>query len=386
MNLIDLWNQLAPDFRGTIVRILLATLVLLFVWGSRKVLAAIVVSPLRRAAERSQRRWDDVLLDSIVVPARVLIIALGLALGAEILQIDPITNSFVQHLIRTLVVVALFMAGISAVDVIAPSSVRLFGVTGLSISDRLLPFLRTMLKLLFVALGVLVIVQEWGYDASGLIAGLGIGGLAISLAAQDTVKNLFGFTTIVGDQPFVVGDFIKTNDVEGTVEHVGVRSTRIRQMDQAYVTVPNSVLANSAILNWSRLSKRWINMTLRITYDAHRDDIQTLLQRVRDMLKSREHVAPDGMLVSFINFGDAGFEILIRCYIMLGDWPAFTAEREQINLDIMKIVEELGLHIAFPARAVYIDTMSNAPRSPVSASTSASVQGASQATEEKTQK
>jgi MscS family membrane protein len=375
MNLIDFWNQLAPDARGTIIRLVLAVLVLLFVWGLRKVLAAIVVAPLRRAAERSQRRWDDVLLDSIVVPARVLIIALGLAIGAEILQVDPITNIFVQHLIRTLVVVALFMAGIRAVDIIAPSSVRLFGVTGLSISDRLLPFLRTMMKLLFVALCVLVIVQEWGYDASGLIAGLGVGGLAISLAAQDTIKNLFGFTTIVGDQPFVVGDFIKTNDVEGTVEHVGVRSTRIRQMDQAYVTVPNSVLANSAILNWSRLSKRWINMTLRITYDAHRSDIQTLLERVRDMLKSREHVAPDSVLVSFINFGDAGMEILIRCYILLGDWPEFTAEREQINLDIMKIIEELGLHIAFPARAVYIDTT---PR--------ASVQGASQATEEKTQK
>src|SRR5262249_35855949 len=132
-------------------------------------------------------------------------------------------------------------------------------------------------KLLFIVLAVLVIVQEWGYDPSGLIAGLGIGGLAISLAAQDTVKNLFGFTTIVGDQPFTVGDFIKTADVEGTVEHVGVRSTRIRRQDQAYVTVPNSVLANSAILNWSRLSKRWIDMTLRITYDASRSDILKLL-------------------------------------------------------------------------------------------------------------
>jgi MscS family membrane protein len=380
MNLTDLWNQLSPDVRGTLIRILLATLALLLVWGLRRLLAAIVVAPLRRAAERSQKRWDDILLDSIVVPARVLIIALGFALGAEILQLDPVTNIFAQHLIRTLVVVALFMAGVRAVDVIAPSSVRLFGVTGLNISERLLPFLRTAMKMLFVALGVLVIVQEWGYDASGLIAGLGVGGLAISLAAQDTIKNLFGFTTIVGDQPFMVGDFIKTHDVEGTVEHVGVRSTRIRQMDQAFVTVPNSVLANAAILNWSRLSKRWINMTLRITYDAGRTDIQSLLEQVRAMLKSREHVDSESVLVSFISFGDAGFEILIRCYVTLADWPVFTAEREQINLDIMKIIEELGLHIAFPARAVYIDT--NKPPAPMPTS----VQGGSQATEEKTQK
>jgi MscS family membrane protein len=376
MNLIELWEQLSPNVRDTLVRIILAALVLLFAWGLRKVLAAIVVAPLRRAAERSSRNWDDILLDTIIVPARILIIALGLAIGAQILQIDPTTNNFVQHLIRTLVVVALFMGGIRAIDVVAPSSIRLFGVTGLTISERLLPFLRTAFKLLFVALCVLVIVQEWGYDASGLIAGLGVGGLAISLAAQDTIKNLFGFTTIVGDQPFMVGDFIKTPDVEGTVEHVGVRSTRIRQLDQAYVTVPNSVLANAAILNWSRLSKRWINMTLRITYDAHRSDIQSLLEQVRALLISREHVDTDSVLVRFINFGDFGYEILVRAYVTLADWGAFTAEREIINLEMMKIVEELGLHIAFPSRAVYID---NTPRPPMSAP------GESKTTEENTQ-
>jgi len=374
MNLIDLWNQLAPDVRDNLVRVMLAALALLFVWGLRRVLAAIVVAPLRRAAERSNRNWDDLLLDTIIIPARVLILALGLAIGAEILRPDAATNAFVQHLIRTLVVVALFLAGIRAIDVVAPSSVRLFGVTGLNISERLLPFLRTVSKLLLVVLGVLVIVQEWGYDASGLVAGLGIGGLAFSLAAQDTVKNLFGFTTIVGDQPFMVGDFIKTPDVEGTVEHVGVRSTRIRQLDQAYVTVPNSVLANAAILNWSRLSKRWINMTLRITYDAHRADMQTLLERLRTMLTEREHVEPESVLVSFINFGDFGMEILVRAYITLADWNEFTAEREIINLEIMKIVEDLGLHIAFPSRAVYID---NTPRAPVS------VPGSPPITEEK---
>src|SRR5690349_3633593 len=115
MNLIELWEQLPPHIRDTLVRIILAALVLLFVWGLRKVLAAIVVAPLRRAAERSSRNWDDILLDTITVPARILIIALGLAIGAQILQIDPTTNNFVQHLIRTLIVIALFMAGIRAI-------------------------------------------------------------------------------------------------------------------------------------------------------------------------------------------------------------------------------------------------------------------------------
>ncbi len=111
-----------------------------------------------------------------------------------------------------------------------------------------------------------------------------------SLAAQDTVSNLFGFTTIVGDQPFIVGEFIKTPDAEGIVEHVGVRSTRLRQLDQAYVTVPNNKLASSAILNWSRLSKRRLNTILSIRYSATSDQIRDLCQRIRDLLNARDSV------------------------------------------------------------------------------------------------
>jgi MscS family membrane protein len=361
MDISAFYNNLPPDIRENLLRLLLAVLVLAFVWIARKVLARIVVAPLRQLAGRSSTRWDDVLLDAMIVPARFLIIALGLLVGAEILKVDIDTSLFVQHLIRTLVVIALFLTGYRLVNILAPSSVRLFGMTGMTVDERLLPFLRTVIKLILFAIALVIIVQEWGYDVSGLVAGLGLGGLAFSLAAQDTVKNLFGFTNIVGDRPFVVGDFIKTPDVEGTVEHVGVRSTRIRQQDQAYVSVPNSTLANSAILNWSRLSKRWINMTLRITYDADLDHIEKLLERLREMLKSRDSVDDDSVLVRFINFGDAGMEILIRCYIALADWGAFTEEREIINLEILKIIEELGLHIAFPARPLYVGTTPPSP-------------------------
>ena len=212
--------------------------------------------------------------------------------------------------------------------------------------------MRTAIKLILIALALVIIIQEWGYDVSGLVAGLGLGGLAFSLAAKDTVENLFGFTTIVGDQPFMVGEFIKSNDIEGTVEHVGIRSTRIRQPDQSYVTVPNSKLASSPILNWSRLSKRWYNTTLRVTYSASRQEIVELMGRIRSMLAEREKVQADSIIVNFINFGDFGFEILVRCYINLADWPTFTNERETINLEIMRIFEELGRKMAFPSRTM----------------------------------
>jgi MscS family membrane protein len=218
--------------------------------------------------------------------------------------------------------------------------------------------LRTGLQIIILAILLVIIIGEWGYDVSGLIAGLGLGGLAVSLAAQDTIANVFGFSAIVADRPFVVGEVIKTPDVEGTVEHVGLRSTRVRQPDQALVTLPNSKLVSSAILNWSRLSKRWLNLTLRIDYNANSQQIQSLIERLRTTLAEREHVETDSVVVFFTNFGDQALEVLVRCYIMLPDWTDFSREKEAINLEIMRIIEELDLSIALPNRTVFIENRS----------------------------
>ena len=351
-NLTSFWNSLSPDLRDNLTRAVLSVAVLALFWLLRRLLAAVFVRPLHALAKRNNSGWDEVLLAIITIPARLIIIALGLLVGAEILNVDVTTAVFVIHLARVFIIIALLLAAYQIVDALAPSSNRLFRLTGLTINERLLPFMRTAIKLILIALALVIIIQEWGYDVSGLVAGLGLGGLAFSLAAKDTVENLFGFTTIVSDQPFMVGEFIKSNDIEGTVEHVGIRSTRIRQPDQSYVIVPNSKLASSPILNWSRLSKRWYNTTLRVNYSATRQDIVELMTRIRAMLTAREQVQADSVIVNFINFGDNGFEILIRCYINLVDWPAFTTERETINLEIMRIFEELGLKIAFPGHAI----------------------------------
>ncbi len=353
IDLTQFWTNLNPDLRSTLLRVGLAILALFLIWLLRRLLAAIVVAPLRRIARRTNAQWDDLLLDTIMLPARLLIIAIALAVGAQILLVDIVTFAFVQHIIRTLIIVAVLVALLRAVDSLAPSSNRLFRVTGLSITERLLPFVRTAIKLLLIAIAVVIVIQEWGYDVSGLVAGLGLGGLAFSLAAKDTVENLFGFTTIVGDQPLVVGEFIKTADVEGTVEHVGIRSTRIRKLDQSLVTVPNSKLASAPIQNWSRLSKRWVDLKLVIAYDASRTQIETFLERVRVMLTTRDQVEQGSVFVRLVNFGEMGMEVLVRCYISQQDWALYSEEKEIINLEILRIIEELNLHLAM--RSVFVD-------------------------------
>ncbi len=363
---IDFLNTLPPQLRSTIVRVLLACLALLLIWLLRRGLTRVLLLPFRRWVNTTTTQYDDWLLKVLEGPIRLVIFALGITIAAEIISIDTGTSAFVSHLSRTFVILAVIMAFYSATDVIIRSSPRLESITGLKLNEQLLPFMRSALKFIIIALGLVIILQEWNYDVNGLVAGLGLGGLAFSLAAQDTVANLFAFTTIVTDRPLAVGEYIVTPQVEGTVESVGSRNVRIRRLDQAYVTIPNSMITSGPIVNWSRLARRQLNFTLGVTYQASSDQMRELLERIRNMLAAREKVDADTVVVYFTDFGDSALNVLVRCYVWEADWGAFQAEKELINLVIMDIVADVGLSIAFPSRSVYIERVpGDAPPRPV---------------------
>jgi MscS family membrane protein len=350
INFDQLNRDLAP--------VLLIILAVIFIWLTRRILLLLLGRPLAKLLERTGRTDVDEIIKTIVVPpVRILLIALSIYLASRLLTLDPSASVFVQQLTQMLVIIAVTLIIYRLVSMVFLTRGRLYSITGIAVEDALLPFVRTGLQIVIVAMAVILVLRAWGFDVSGLIAGLGIGGLAISLAAQDTLSNLFGFTAIVGDRPFVVGEYIKTKDLEGTIEKVGLRSTRVRQIDQAVVTVPNSVLASSAILNWSRLQKRQINLTLGITYGVHSAELQELLKRLRDVLAKRETVDPNSVVVNLVNFGERSLEILVRCYLNIAEWGPFTQEKENIFLEIMATVEEMGLQVAVPSRTLYIENL-----------------------------
>lgn len=347
---------LSPELQDSLARLLLAALALLAIWLLRRLVIRLLLPLFRRLVRRSKMDVDDLLLQAIGTPVRLLLIALGLHVAVEIATPGPVPL-FVQHLTRTLVILAVFAAAYQTVGLATRSTPFLSDLTGVRIDEQLLPFVRTALRIVLLAIAIVIVLQEWEYDVGGLIAGLGLGGLAFALAAQDTAANLFGFTTIVGDRPLVVGEYIITPDVSGTVERVGFRSTRIRQLDQAIVTIPNSKLASSVILNWSRLSRRRVNFTIGITYAARSDDIRRLIERIEDLLKTHEAVIEDTITVLFTNFGDSALEILVRCYVTITDWTEYMREQQAIMLAVMDLVRELGLDFAFPSRSVYIENL-----------------------------
>lgn len=359
---LDFLRNLSPEVRFTIIRIMLALVTVLVIWLLRSVLTWVIFQPIRALmGQRQNAGAANVILDNLEMPIRILVVALGLGVAAIILETDRTTDTFVSHLTRSLVIVAIALMIYNLFGLMTASSPRLRRITGISIDEQLVPFLKTVLRVMIIIFTALIILQEWEFDISALIAGLGVGTLGISLAAQDTVSNLFAFSTIVSDRPFVVGEFIKTPDVEGVVDRVGSRTTRIRQPDQAYVTVPNSKLANAAITNWSRLTKRRMDFTLGVTYNITAANMRVLLSQLRELLTSHEKIDPDTVIVRFVSFGDSALNIRMIAEVHEPNWGAFQAVMEEINLQIMDIVENLGLSIAFPRRLLHIENMAFTP-------------------------
>ncbi len=358
----ELFSQLPDWAENMILQIFALIIALLLIWIGRHVVTWAIMRPLQRISSRSQMPFDDKIVTAVKMPMRWFVVAAALLVSVTILDTGDSVTVFVQRLGRSAILIGMMLLFYKLVDIFAFSSNMLFRVTGLSIEERLLPFIRTSIKVLILVIGVLAVMSEWDYDVTGLVAGVGLSGLALSLAAQDTASNLFGFASIIGDRPFDVGDYIVTPDVEGVVEEVGIRSSRIRQLDQALVTIPNSTLANSVVKNWSRLSKRRVDYMLGVTYDSTSEDLQHLLHRVRELLNNWASVEPGSVVVYFMEFGGSSLDILVRCYLTIPDWGEFQAEKEQINLQVMDLVAELGLSVAFPSRSLYLENLPDLAR------------------------
>lgn len=221
----------------------------------------------------------------------------------------------------------------------------------ISISNILSAFFRTVL----IVLGLAMIISEWGYDINGFIAGLSLGGLAISLAAKDTMSNIFSGMIILADKPFKVGDWVVCNTIEGTVEQISFRSTSIRTLPQALVYIPNSLLTNTPIVNYTARNKRRIDITLGVIYGTTPKQLKDFIQKIREKLWKNEDIINDDIIVTFSDMNSSSLDIRIICYSHFTDFASYTNTKEAVNFDIMNTLEEVGTSAAYPSTSVYIE-------------------------------
>jgi MscS family membrane protein len=355
-----MWERFIDVFSHTFLeievwRIIAAGVILIFALAIRKVFLNILISFLKKLTSKTKTEVDDKLVEAIDPPGKLLIVVIALYFVLKVLLIDVSGDSFGGHIVRTLFIFTIFWMIYRAAGIIAHLFEGLAKKTETDLDDMLLPFINKGIKVIVVIVGITVIAKEWRYDLGALLTGLGLGGLAFALAAQETLANMFGGMTIMLDKPFSVGDWILTPDVEGTVEDIGFRSTRIRTFAHALVTVPNSTLAKSAITNWSRMGKRRITFNLRIKYQTTAEKMDKLLQRTRELLTNHPEIHPQTIFVFFDKFGENSYELFFYFFTITTIWKKYLEVKEDVNLKIMQILDELEIEIALPSTSVYIE-------------------------------
>lgn len=306
----------------------------------------------------SKKTSTELLLNTFVAfegPLRLFFIGLGFYISLMYLPLEEKTDEAIIQIYRSFII---FLIGYGLYNLSASTSVMFQKVStklNVEVDEILLPFLSKFVRIIIVALMFSIIVDDWGYDVNGFVAGLGLGGLAFALAAKDALANLFGGVIIIMEKPFALGDWIKTPSVEGTVEGISFRSTEIRTFAQAIVTVPNSMLANEPITNWTKMGKRRITFNLGVTYTTTKEKLATVVKRIDELLKKDPEVDQEVIFVRFSEFNDSSLDIFLYFFTKTTSWDKYLEVKENINFKIMEILEEEGVSVAFPSRSIYIE-------------------------------
>jgi MscS family membrane protein len=208
-------------------------------------------------------------------------------------------------------------------------------------------------KLVVLVLGLLTVLEVVGVNVTALIAGLGVGGIAVALAAQKTVENLFGGLSLIADQPVKVGDFCRFGEQMGTVERIGLRSTRVRTLDRTVVSVPNAEFANLRLENFAERDRIWLQVKLGLRYETTPDQLRHVLIRLRELLYAHPRVDPDPARVRFVAFGPSSLDLEIFAYVRTPDYNEFLAVREDLYLRMMEVVAASGTAFAFSSHTIY---------------------------------
>jgi MscS family membrane protein len=354
---MDFFNSLATQALGpwTMSQLLVAFGFLVGGFVLRALFNALVAKRLKVAAEKTETEADDLAVAAIFSPLGLILPVLGIFFSVRtLLVIQPTWLGYADVGFRIATIFVLTWTGFRMLDALAVLLGELTSRTESKLDDQLIPLIRKATKAFIFILAFILTAQNLGYSVSGLLAGLGIGGLALAMAAKDTLANLFGSMMILIDRPFHVGDWITFSGGDGTVEEIGLRSTRVRTFAKTVVSIPNAALANATVENHSLMPKRRIKFSLGVTYESTVKQVENLVARIEDYLKNNKDIDQEFMLVKFTSFNESSLDLFVYCFTVTTDWTQHLSIKQDVNLKIMSLVEELGMSIAFPTRTVHL--------------------------------
>lgn len=324
----------------------------------RKIFAKYVIALIVKWIRKDNHRFFSHLFLSFEKPIQWLFILLGIYLSAWYLPYFDHTNVLFVKLVKSAII---FLVGWGLFNFTSSSTLLLTKLNerfNFEMNEILIPFLSKLLRVIIVIVIFIGIADEFNYNVMGLLGGLGLGGLAFALAAKDAIGNLFGGFIIITEKPFTIGDWILTPSVEGTVETITFRSTKVRTFAQALVTVPNAKLANEPITNWSEMGKRRIVFNLSVTYKTPKEKLEGVIKKIEYMLKTHPGIHQDTIVTKFDKYGVNGLDIYIYFFTNTTVWLDFLKVKEEINYKIMDILDHEGVSLAIPNRKLYVDSKS----------------------------
>jgi MscS family membrane protein len=299
---------------------------------------------------------DSTLIRRVAAPLSYFMLTFLIALALPSIQLPVAANKAILTVMRSLTGFFIIGAVYRAIDILGAIGAEFARRTETTMDDQLVPLAVKSLKAIVVVFGAIIILQVLHVNITALVAGVSIGGLALALAAQDTAKNFLGSVSIFLDRPFTVGDYIVTTQLAGTVEEVGVRSTRVRALDGALISIPNGVLANETVTNHGSRSFRRYQTELTITYGTPPEKIDAFVQGIRSILENHPDVRKeDGYQVYFHAMGPSSLNIFLAAWFMLPDYAQWLRARQEVFIQVLELAESMGISFAFPSTSVYLE-------------------------------
>jgi MscS family membrane protein len=302
-------------------------------------------------------RTDSIkeLVQSIANPISLFLVFWLFAKLFPVLSFPVEVTHYVLLAVEVALPIFVMLVALRLVDFVSYHLKRMAANTSTTMDDQLVPLVRKTGKIVVVAVTVIYALQRLEFNITALLAGVSIGTLAFALAAQDTIRNLFGSIMIFVDRPFQVGDWINLSGLEGTVEEVGFRSTRIRTFYDSVISIPNGKLADMTIDNMGLRRYRRYRTMLTLTYDTPPALLEAFILGVRQIIEAHPHTRKDNYAVYFNEFGSTYLGVLLNTFFITPDTPTELAAKQELMLQILRLAEELGVRFAFPTQTLHIE-------------------------------
>lgn len=341
---------------NTVTHYAIALLITLVAYVLRRLVTTWIFGFFKIFAARTKTTLDDKLFPALEGPVKAAIVVIGTMLSLKVLKLSVTADETLGYAYTMAFSFVIFWGFLRTFNTVLDHLAEIARERQLGVTP-FMPWIKKSLFTIVFIFGVLMIAQSLGADVKAFLAGLGIGGLAFALAAQDTIANIFGSVVVAVDQPFKIGEFVRIGSIVGMVEDMGLRSTKIRALDRSLVTIPNKTVAGEIITNLARFNGRRVEQVIGLTYDTKADQMQGIVDEFRRLIQAEAEVDPNSVICYFRDYNNSSLDIWIVFVVKDPDFHKHMALRQRLNLAFMRTVEARGLSFAFPTQTVHVASL-----------------------------